>query len=369
MRRRYLGLASDVLALTLGFIVALSLTTKVFAARRAEPGGRTSQTLSLFAPTDGQIVTGTVTVSALASPETDMLQFQVGGSNLGPLISSGSCTMSWNTASTADGAYSVSVTGYDDNGVAVSSAPVTVTVENTAPQISGVAANGLTSSSAVITWSTNQRSSSGADYGLSGYSSSAPLDSRLVTQHALTITGLSPGTIYHFRVASTNDVGLTGTSADTTFTTAGASESMPSGGSGGSDDPGGSGGSGDGSGGGLGTTPPSSKLPSPPPSPPPSSPPPPTPPPSDPAATPPITKMPAPPSNTIEGTLLGSDGAPLVGVKVFLLRGASALLISTTDSAGQFRFSGVEPGSYTALAVTPDGAWLRFFYTIPVPGS
>jgi hypothetical protein len=86
--------------------------------------------------------------------------------------------------------------------------------------ISNVAAGSLTSSSAVISWNTSAPASSMVDYGTtSAYSGATNLDATLVTTHSQTITGLQPGTAYHYRVDSTA-AGSTVSSPDSTFTTA-----------------------------------------------------------------------------------------------------------------------------------------------------
>jgi hypothetical protein len=63
----------------------------------------------------------------------------------------------------------------------------------------------------------------------------------LVTSHTRTLSGLSAGTTYHYRVRSVDGAGNSATSGDATFTT---SSAPPSGGGGGS--------SGDSGGGGCG---------------------------------------------------------------------------------------------------------------------
>ena len=88
------------------------------------------------------------------------------------------------------------------------------------PVISGVSASAITGAGATITWTTDQTASSQIDYGLTtAYGATTTLDPSLVTAHSQTLAGLAPGTVYHYRVQSTNAVGLTATSADATFTT------------------------------------------------------------------------------------------------------------------------------------------------------
>src|SRR3990170_1502633 len=64
--------------------------------------------------------------------------------------------------------------------------------DTTAPVISNVQVAGITSSSATITWTTNEASTTQADYGLtSSYGTLTTLSSTLVTTHSVSIAGLS----------------------------------------------------------------------------------------------------------------------------------------------------------------------------------
>lgn len=57
--------------------------------------------------------------------------------------------------------------------------------------------------SAAITWTTNIAADSQVEYGpTAAYGSSSSLDSAAVTEHAVTLTGLTAGTLYHYRVRS-----------------------------------------------------------------------------------------------------------------------------------------------------------------------
>ncbi len=137
MPRTVRSLLSDVFALTMGFAIATCSTTALAAARH--DSGMFVPSVWLLSPSSGQAVNGTVTVSATASQDTIALQFQLNGTNLGPAITSGACSMSWNTAAVTDGSYAVTVVAYDSNGGTATSSPANVAVENTLPQISNVA--------------------------------------------------------------------------------------------------------------------------------------------------------------------------------------------------------------------------------------
>jgi YVTN family beta-propeller protein len=95
------------------------------------------------------------------------------------------------------------------------------------PVVGNVAATNVTATSATITWTTDQASSSQVNYGLtSGYGSLSPLNSTLVTSHSVTLSGLAPGTTYNYDAASASVYG-TGTSTNYSFTTAANSPLPP----------------------------------------------------------------------------------------------------------------------------------------------
>src|SRR5204863_75267 len=89
----------------------------------------------------------------------------------------------------------------------------TYIVDIVAPVISNVVAtpnaDGL---SATITWTTNEGSDSKVDYGVVANNLDLSVtDNTPVTSHSIVLTGLIPGTTYHFRVSSKDFVGNTAT--------------------------------------------------------------------------------------------------------------------------------------------------------------
>src|SRR3989449_9634247 len=94
-----------------------------------------------------------------------------------------------------------------------------MTVDNTPPLISTVSSSSISSSGALITWATNQASDSQAEYGLTtGYGSSTPLNSSLLTPHALTLTGLLASNTYHYGGKSRDAACNLRNSSDVTLT-------------------------------------------------------------------------------------------------------------------------------------------------------
>ena len=113
-------------------------------------------------------------------------------------------------------------------GLALANAAVP-TADTTAPVISSVTSSGISTTQATVTWTTDEASDTQVDWGpTASYGSSTTLDSALATSHTATITGLSAGTLYHYRAKSRDAAGNLQTGSDNTFT------SLTGGGTGGS---------------------------------------------------------------------------------------------------------------------------------------
>lgn len=118
--------------------------------------------------------------------------------------------------------FTYTVTAFDAAGnVSPASNSVTVTTPatTTPPTISNVSVSPA-QTTATVTWTTDTPSSSQVAYGTTAaYGSTTSLDSTLVTAHSQTISGLTPGQLYHFSVTSTDGSGIGASSSDGTFTT------------------------------------------------------------------------------------------------------------------------------------------------------
>ncbi len=94
-----------------------------------------------------------------------------------------------------------------------------------AADIIGVTTSAVTEASATISWSTNEPTVGTVEYGAStAYGKMAPLATSS-TSHILNLSGLAPGTSYHFRVKAVDAGGNETYSLDQTFTTLAASAS------------------------------------------------------------------------------------------------------------------------------------------------
>jgi peptidoglycan/xylan/chitin deacetylase (PgdA/CDA1 family) len=124
---------------------------------------------------------------------------------------------------TADTTYHYRVISRDAAGNQAASGDYTFTTaasDTTPPTISSVTSSNLTQNSATITWTTNEGATTQVEYGLTGsYGLVTTLDSALVTSHSSALTGLAPGTTYHYRVVSKDAAGNQAVSGDYTFST------------------------------------------------------------------------------------------------------------------------------------------------------
>ena len=91
-----------------------------------------------------------------------------------------------------------------------------------APVISGINAPSPGQTSATIAWNTDKGSTSQVEWGTTTFYGGGitPLDPDRVTSHSVGVTGLSAGTLYHYRVKSIDAAGNVALSADQTLTTA-----------------------------------------------------------------------------------------------------------------------------------------------------
>lgn len=100
--------------------------------------------------------------------------------------------------------------------------------DTTPPTISNIQASNIIQTSAKITWTTDEPATSQVEYGkTTSYGNQTPLDSALVTSHSVDLSGLSPGTTYHYRVKSKDAAGNSAVSGDKTFTTAAEEDTTP----------------------------------------------------------------------------------------------------------------------------------------------
>ena len=90
-----------------------------------------------------------------------------------------------------------------------------MTPDVTPPVVTAVSASALTTTGATIAWTTDEPSDSQVEYGTTtAYGTLSPLAGTRVKKHSDAAHGLTPGTLYHFRVRSRDFAGNLALSAD-----------------------------------------------------------------------------------------------------------------------------------------------------------
>jgi hypothetical protein len=99
--------------------------------------------------------------------------------------------------------------------------------DTTPPVISEITSSVISDNSAIISWTTNEPSSSQVEYGkTTSYGSTTALDEALVISHSVSLTGLNNYTSYHFKVKSKDATGNEVISENYTFYTSNPAESQ-----------------------------------------------------------------------------------------------------------------------------------------------
>ncbi len=180
--------------------------------------------VSITAPSLGSVVTGTVTLAANVSANSGgtVVLFTIDGSSVGSELSVPPYSVRWDTRTAPNGIHLLAAVARDVLGNVTVSLPIFVTVNNDArPLVISMVADRMSVSSATITWTTDKSSTSQVEYGLTAaYGRVTRLEGTLVTVHSQTLSGLTAGTVYHYRVKSKDAVGNSVASVDFTFTTA-----------------------------------------------------------------------------------------------------------------------------------------------------
>ncbi|CAG0951391.1 MAG: hypothetical protein OIN86_08545 [Candidatus Methanoperedens sp.] len=95
------------------------------------------------------------------------------------------------------------------------------------PTISAISSSSMTNKSSTISWITDEFSDTQIEYGTdTSYGYSTTIDTNLVSYHSQALSGLTPSTLYHYRVKSRDVAGNLAISSDQTFTTPGVDLSL-----------------------------------------------------------------------------------------------------------------------------------------------
>jgi hypothetical protein len=189
------------------------------------PSDTTAPAISIASPTSGSTYStssSSLNMSGTASDNIAVTQVTWANDRGGSGTASGTTSWSVTGITLSSGSNVITVTARDAAGnTGADTLTVTYTPSDTTPPvISNMSASGIDSSSAVISWTTNEASDSQVEYGTStAYGSSTTLNAGMLTSHSQTLSGLTQGTLHHYRVKSRDAAGNLAASGDSTFTT------------------------------------------------------------------------------------------------------------------------------------------------------
>ncbi len=108
--------------------------------------------------------------------------------------------------------------------VCLLASPVSRAADTSAPALGGVTVSNITATSVTVDWATNEPATGEVQYGLTTSYTNSRTDTSLVTKRIITLTGLTPNTVYQYRVRSRDAAGNTATSPNWNFKTAASSD-------------------------------------------------------------------------------------------------------------------------------------------------
>ncbi len=182
----------------------------------APAGDTTIPTVSITSPKANVMVAGTTTIVASASDNVGVVgvQFRVNGANVGAEDVSSPYSMTLSTTGYPDGSYTLTALARDAAGNKTTSAPINVTVNNTAPPPAdtnppsvptGLSANAVASDQVNLSWSKSADNVGVAGYRI--YRNGTEIGT--TTQNTYTAAGLAAQTSYTFQVAAYDAAGNT----------------------------------------------------------------------------------------------------------------------------------------------------------------
>jgi hypothetical protein len=96
------------------------------------------------------------------------------------------------------------------------------------PNISGIGVGSISTTGATVSWTTDVPATTQVEYGLTtAYGTLTTLNATLATSHSQALTGLTAGTLYHYRVRSKNSGGTETISGDAAFSTNNVADTTP----------------------------------------------------------------------------------------------------------------------------------------------
>jgi len=127
---------------------------------------------------------------------------------------------SFDTSLLTDGIYNLTVNATNSTGTVVgNNSVVLITIDNTEPTISSVSNTSITTTSAIVNWTTNEAANSSVNYGTTTALGTTSGNVTLNTAHSISLSGLSDDTTYYYNVTSCDSFGNCNTTGPYDFTT------------------------------------------------------------------------------------------------------------------------------------------------------
>ncbi len=169
-----------------------------------------------------------VTLTLAASDASGVAQMRFSNDNLSFSAALAFATSAPWILTSGDGSKTVYVQYKDTPGNWSNAISANITLDSVAPTVSSVTATSITAFSSTISWTTNEAATSLVDYGTTNaYGQSTPVNTALTLAHTVGLSGLSPATLYHYRVRSADAAGNASNGNDATFTTPTPSSTTP----------------------------------------------------------------------------------------------------------------------------------------------
>lgn len=180
-----------------------------------------TNTISISTPLNGATVGGAVSLESTAtgSPSVSSVQYYANGEEVGSSVSPSPFAQTWDTTAIDQGDYQLVAVGTDSNGDKISSEVVNVEVDN-APLARMQNVRSRSQTSATVFWVTDEPTTTQLSYGTTdSYGNQTTLDPALSYYHSQTLSGLNPGTTYHYQIDSTDNNDNRVAPDDNTFST------------------------------------------------------------------------------------------------------------------------------------------------------
>ncbi len=217
--------------------VSVSIPADTVTSVASSTGNQASNTLTFTSDTIAPViaqVTGVAATTTDATPSFAFSSTEAGTLALGGGCSSattdaaaGTTTITFNTLAVGPHACTLSLSDAAGNQSNTLNIDFAEAVPAAAPVISNIAVSNIGNNAATITWNTDVAATGMVSYGsTASYGSSSTAETTASTTHSATLTSLSEGSVYHFKVTESDTAG-TATSSDMTFVTSSTASSTP----------------------------------------------------------------------------------------------------------------------------------------------